>query len=239
MKFEEWFPYYQDIRMEFGYSTQKDQEAAKLLSTIIKKRKTQPSILSKKIIGKSVIVVGAGPSLEKNISFIKKNPRFVKIVADAALKPILDNKIKPDIVVTDLDGDRSSLLKASEYAIMVVHAHSDNVEQVKKLTPKFKYVIGTTQVKPEEGVFNFGGFTDGDRCVFLAEEFQASEIILVGMDFGKQVGIYSNTSEEDINTKISKLKMGKKLLQILAKKSRSKLYDLAENPIPGFISYSH
>lgn len=224
--------------MEFGYSTQKDQEAAKLLSTIIKKRKTQPSILSKKISGKSVIVVGAGPSLEKNISFIKKNPRFVKIVADAALKPILDNKIKPDIVVTDLDGDRSSLLKASEYAIMVVHAHSDNVEQVKKLTPKFKNVIGTTQVKPEESVFNFGGFTDGDRCVFLAEEFQASEIILVGMDFGKQVGIYSNTNEEDIDTKISKLKMGKKLLQILAKNSRSKLYDLAENPIPGFISYS-
>lgn len=239
VKFEEWFPHYQDIRMEFGYSTEKDQEAAKLLSAIIKKRKTLPSILSKKINGKSVIVIGAGPSLEENLSFIKKNPKFIKIVADAAVKPILDNKIKPDIVVTDLDGDKSSLLKASENAIMVVHAHSDNIEQIKKLTPKFRYVIGSTQVKPEEAVYNFGGFTDGDRCVFLAEEFLANEIILVGMDFGKHIGIYSNTRDEDTETKISKLKVGKKLLQILAKKSRSKLYDLSENPIPGFIRYFH
>ncbi len=237
MKFEEWFPYYQEIRRQFGYSTEKDQEAAQILSSIIKKRKTRLSILTKKIQGHSVLVIGAGPSLDENISFIRKNPKLVKIVADAALKSIMDNKIRPDIVVTDLDGDRSSLLKASDYAIMVVHAHSDNIDAIKKLVPKFKHVIGTTQVKPEEDVYNFGGFTDGDRCVFLAEEFLANEIFLVGMDFGREVGVHSNTSDKDIETKISKLKIGKKLLQVLSKKSRSRLYDLSKNPIPGFMHY--
>jgi hypothetical protein len=30
---------------------------------------------------------------------------------------------------------------------------------------------------------NFGGFTDGDRAVFLADHFKAKNIYLVGFDF--------------------------------------------------------
>jgi uncharacterized Rossmann fold enzyme len=32
MKFADWFPYYQGIRADFGYSTEKDQEAARIPS---------------------------------------------------------------------------------------------------------------------------------------------------------------------------------------------------------------
>ncbi|MGH9996006.1 MAG: hypothetical protein ACRD4J_12345, partial [Nitrososphaeraceae archaeon] len=32
VEFIEWFPYYQEIREQFGYSTERDQEAAKVLS---------------------------------------------------------------------------------------------------------------------------------------------------------------------------------------------------------------
>ena len=39
------------------------------------------------------------------------------------------------------------------------------------------------QCRPPQGLYNFGGFTDGDRCVFLAKELGAASIKLVGFDF--------------------------------------------------------
>ncbi len=127
---------------------------------------------------------------DSNLDIVqKKSRKFVRIVADSATHVLIENHIKPDIVVTDLDGDALFLRKAERAgAIMVVHSHGDNVEELKKLVPTFRRVIGSTQVMPVENVYNFGGFTDGDRCVFLADEFGAKEIVLVGMEFGDRIG---------------------------------------------------
>ncbi|HMG38958.1 MAG TPA: 6-hydroxymethylpterin diphosphokinase MptE-like protein, partial [Nitrososphaeraceae archaeon] len=171
MKFIEWFPFYQQIRTEFGYSTQKDQEAAEMLSNMIKDKALPVSKIQKKIQGKHVLVIGAGPSLEKNIEFMKKNKKYIKIAADGVVEILLNSKIKPDIVVSDLDGNPKYLRMAEKMgAIMVIHAHGDNMENLQKNVPKFRKIIGTTQVMPTANVYNFGGFTDGDRSVFLAEE---------------------------------------------------------------------
>lgn len=40
-------------------------------------------------------------------------------------------------------------------------------------------------------VYNFGGFIDGDRVVFLVEEFGVREVVFVGFDFGNVVGRWS------------------------------------------------
>lgn len=235
MKFVNWFPYYQSIRSEFGYSTEKDQEAAGMLSGMIEKKALDPKVLKKKLKGKSVFVVGAGPSLEEKIALIKKNRGFVKIAADGAARALIENKIKPDIVVTDLDGDAKALLKAARMgAIMVVHAHGDNMPALKKLVPKFKKLVGTTQVMPVPNVHNFGGFTDGDRCVFLADEFGAKKIVLVGMDFGSKIGKYSKKKVKDARLKKRKMEAGKELLEMLARRSRARLYDTSKRPIRGF-----
>jgi 2-amino-4-hydroxy-6-hydroxymethyldihydropteridine diphosphokinase len=237
VKFADWFPYYQGIRAEFGYNSEEDQEAAKLLSGMITKKALDPKILKRKIKGKNVIVVGAGPSLEveKSLKFIKKNKRSVKIAADGAVQFLIENKIKPDIVVTDLDGDPAALQKAEKAgAVMVVHAHSDNTRMLKKLVPKFKKLVGSTQVMPVENVYNFGGFTDGDRGVFLAEEFGAKKIVLVGMDFGDNIGKYSKKRVKDAELKKQKMEAGRRLLEMLAKQSRSQLADAAKKPIRGF-----
>lgn len=235
MKFVHWFPYYQSIRSEFGYSTEKDREAARMLSSMIEKKALDPKVLQKKLKGKSVFVVGAGPSLEENIAVIKKNRGFVKIAADGAAEALVKNKIKPDIVVTDLDGDAKSLQKAARMgAIMVVHAHGDNMPALKKMVPKFRKLVGTTQVQPETNVHNFGGFTDGDRCVFLADEFGAKKIVLVGMDFGSTIGKYSKKKVKDARLKNRKMEAGKGLLEMLAKRSRAKLYDTSKRPVRGF-----
>ena len=61
------------------------------------------------------------------------------------------------------------------------------------MVKKMKNCIGTTQTNPFNKVQNFGGFTDGDRGVFLASYFNAKKIILFGMDFGNQIGKFSNT----------------------------------------------
>ena len=238
VRFVDWFPYYQNIRAEFGYSTEKDQEAARTLSAMITKKALDPKILQKKLKGKNVFVIGAGPSLEDNIKVLKENKNAVKIAADGAAKALLENKIKPDIVVTDLDGDPAALQKAERSgAIMVVHAHGDNIKMLKKLVPKFKKLVGTTQVMPVDNVYNFGGFTDGDRCVFLAEEFGAKKIVLVGMDFGSEIGRYSKKKVKDLELKRRKMDEGRRLLEVLAKESRSKLFDTSKKPIRGFSPY--
>ena len=42
-----------------------------------------------------------------------------------------------------------------------------------KFVKEFANVVGTTQTEEFGKMKNFGGFTDGDRCVFLAEFFNA------------------------------------------------------------------
>jgi 2-amino-4-hydroxy-6-hydroxymethyldihydropteridine diphosphokinase len=239
VRFIDWFPYYQDIRQQFGYSTEKDQNAASILSNMLKKKSLELKVLQRKIVGRHVMVIGAGDSLIQNIKFVKKNRKFVKIVADGATKALIENHIRPDVVVTDLDGDISFLRKAERVgAIIVVHSHGDNIEELKKIVPTLRHVIGTTQVMPVENVYNFGGFTDGDRCVFLADEFGAEEIVLVGMEFGDRIGEHSKKSVENIQLKRDKMKVGKQLLEMLAKRSRSRLFDTSRKPIRGFSSLS-
>ncbi|HEU5173034.1 MAG TPA: 6-hydroxymethylpterin diphosphokinase MptE-like protein [Nitrososphaeraceae archaeon] len=218
-----------------GYSTEEDQKAAYILSNLIKRKFLDSKILDKKIRGKQVLAIGAGPNLDLYTSFIKKNRSFVKIVADGAVKFLIENNIKPDIVVTDLDGDLRFLVKAEKLgAIMVIHAHSDNVDLIRKYISKFRKIIGTTQVMPVEHVYNFGGFTDGDRCVFLAEEFGAKDIVLVGMLFDDSIGQYSKAIIDNVEVKREKLQIAKRLLQVLAKNTKSNLFDTSKKPIIGF-----
>jgi hypothetical protein len=236
MEFVDWFPYYQSIRQQFEYSTQKDQEAANILSKMIKRKALDKKVLQRKIAGKQVIVIGSGPGLEKNLGLIKRKAKFIKIVANGAAQVLIERKIKPNIVVTDLDGNPSFLQKADKLgATMVVHAHGDNIAMLKKLVPKFSHIIGSTQVMPVENVYNFGGFTDGDRCVFLAEEFSAKEIILIGMEFGPHLNRYSRELIRNGNLKNEKMKVARKLLEMLAKQgSQSNLFDTSTRPIKGF-----
>ncbi len=231
MTIKGWESKYREILKDFGYSRKKDIQSCKLLDSLLPK-KTRIAEIKDLIEKKPVFVVGAGPSLPSSISILKKHKKITKIVADGATKAIIENGLKPDIVVTDLDGDIKSLKKAGRTnTIMVVHAHGDNSEKI-HLVKNFKNCIGTTQTKPLGKIHNFGGFTDGDRCVFLANHFKAKKIILLGMDFGTRIGKYSKSTVVNRTIKIKKLRRGKKLLEWLAKKSESKLYSTTK--IRGF-----
>ena len=227
-----WESKYRSILKDFGYSRKKDYQSCKLLNSILPKK--TPIVKIRDMIGnKPVFIIGAGPSLSSCIPILKKYKKITKIVADGATKAIIENNLKPNIIVTDLDGDIKSLKKAGRTnTIMVVHAHGDNTKKI-HLVKNFKNCIGTTQTKPLGKIHNFGGFTDGDRCVFLANHFKAKKIILFGMDFGTRIGRYSKTRVVNRNIKIAKLQRGKKLLEWLAQKSQSELYSTTR--IEGFI----
>jgi hypothetical protein len=235
MQIDGWLKQYDMLRVKFGYSIVEDQNAARLLSELLEGRCLDLTILTSLISGKNVLVVGAGPSLEDNLQKISLLKHFTIIAADGASQALIENKIKPDIVITDLDGNHEYLLQADKMgSIMIVHAHGDNVNLMRNLVPKMKNRIGTTQVKPVHNVYNFGGFTDGDRAVFLANEFKARNIVLVGMDFGEKIGRYSKTSVKDAKLKIAKLAIGKELLEWLSTFSSAKLYNASPGMIRGF-----
>ena len=109
---------------------------------------------------------------------------------------------------------------------MVVHGHGDNIPMLEQVVPQLVNPIGTTQVQPRPNVYNFGGFTDGDRAVFLATEMDARLIVVAGMDFGLKIGKYSKDKPRSISVKRKKLAMGKALLEWLASRTRVPLYDV-------------
>ena len=218
-----WESKYREILKEFGYSRKKDSQSCKLLDSLLP-NKIKTAKIKELIENKPVFVVGAGPSLQSCIPILKKYSKITKIVADGATQALVKNNLKANIVVTDLDGDITVLKRVGRTnTIMVVHAHGDNAKKL-YLVKNFKNCIGTTQTKPLGNIHNFGGFTDGDRCVFLANRFKAKKIILFGMDFGTTIGEYSKNVVTNKTMKIRKLHRGKKLLEWLAQKSRSELY---------------
>jgi len=232
-----WEKRYFSILKELNYSQKKDKESALILDSILQKTDTIKKI-ERLIQGKTVFVIGSGPSLSFAISKLKKLKKSVKIAADSSLKPLVDNGIIPDIIVTDLDGNEDTIKKISKTkSIFVIHAHGDNIEKL-EMAKKIKNCIGTTQTNPFNKIKNFGGFTDGDRGVFLASHFNAKKIILFGMDFGNQIGKFSNTKKSDREIKLKKLEIGRDLLIWLSTITKSELFTTSK-PIEGFKKISY
>ena len=226
-----WNSKYYQILKEFNYNEKKDKESAKILESMVGNKK-QVDRIQRLIESKVVFVIGAGPSLSTAIKYLKNHDNL-KIVADSATKFLLEKGIIPDIVVTDLDGDLDSLKKIGKSkTIFVVHAHGDNISKL-DFSENLENWVGTTQTEPFGKIYNFGGFTDGDRAVFLANHFSAKKIILFGMDMGKRIGRFSNTNPTKRKTKLKKLQKGRELLEWLAENSQSELFTTSL-PMSGF-----
>ncbi len=208
MDFSEWEPIYRRILADFGFSREEDERAAELLSGILGNTPDQTEALRARIEGRHVLVCGDAPTLEEEIRKEMANADITSrtiIAADGAASKLLNNGILPDIIVTDLDGTIGDIIHASRLgALVVVHAHGDNIPQIREIAPQLTNVLGTTQSSPLENVHNFGGFTDGDRCCFLAKAFGAKNISLVGFQY----------DDPDVSdTKKRKLKWAKHLIE--------------------------
>lgn len=225
MRWKVWRPWYTRIIELLGLDPGADLEAARVLDGILSE--ADIAEVKKLVHGRDCVVLGAGPSLEEDLKRLESRGWMDKlfISADGATSALLKYRT-PDFVVTDLDGKVSDQVKAWESGSwLVLHAHGDNLNEIRGVAPQIDVrVIGTTQVEPFGKLFNFGGFTDGDRAAFMAHELGASRIYLAGMDLGTEVGKYSG--DKDPRRKIVKLSICKELLTWLAGDLGAKLINL-------------
>ena len=239
MEFGFWEKYYIEILEDFGFSRENDEESAKLLDEILSTEGCLTLDDLGSIVGFSdkYIVFGAGPSLKEHVTFLKENydlKEYVLVSADGATTALIEQKVVPDIVATDLDGNLDDILLANvRGANVVIHAHGDNMDKIAGLTTYFTSVLGTTQAQPVGNLYNFGGFTDGDRAMFLAVALGASEITLAGMDFGDIVTKYSRPNietelAEADEFKKKKLNYAEKFTQWIIDNENVKIINLCE-----------
>ncbi len=233
MNLDVWFSWYKEILEEFGFERELDEKSAEILRILLEgKGSLSPSDITMK---PDVIIFGAGPSLKKNIHELKKinMNNYTIVCADGAVTALLEEEIIPDIVVTDLDGKIEDIIDSNRKgAIMVVHAHGNNIENIKKYVPELENILGTVQSSPIENVYNFGGFTDGDRCLFLAVKLGAQNIVMAGMDFGKIITRYSRPDIKERegqadSVKEKKLEYAKKLVEWVAENENVKILNLS------------
>ncbi len=213
MNWSEWERQYKIIKESLNLTFEKDYEAAQVLNEKLSSFDVENIIENIKnlIYDKTCYIFGCGPSLENNIVKIKDkiNDQITIIAADGATTALLNNGILPHIIISDLDGDIEKILEANKIgSFILIHAHGDNIIQIKKYALNFNNVLGTVQLEPFGKLKNFGGFTDGDRCVFLADHFQAKKIFLFGFDFGNIVGKFSKPGK-DKNYKANYIKRKK------------------------------
>ena len=205
MKPEEWEPYYTRILDYFGFSREDDERAAQILSSLLPCDNIED--LRNLITGAKVIVAGNAPCLKKDIQETDFSGCCI-IAADAAARTLHSQGVRPDIVFTDLDGLDDDVLEMNENGtLLAVHAHGDNIPLLKSWVPKMNgMLIGTTQSTPFSNIYNFGGFSDGDRGVFAAYELGAASVKLIGFDL-------DDSSVDPV--KHGKLMIARKLLHLL------------------------
>lgn len=193
MELEEWLKIYEKILEDLGFDRKADEESAKILYDMAKEKLLDSSVLEV-VRGKDVAIVGGAYDGEKI------EEEFI-ISAGKAVKNL---KIIPKIHVTDAEEEDEVLLNLQrEGCILVIHAHGDNIVRLSSLIPKLENFVATTQSVPFDKVYNFTGFTDGDRAAIIAKKFGARKIKLYGFDFDKADGL-----------KLKKLKWAKKILEI-------------------------
>lgn len=190
-----WASLHEVVRREFGFDVDGDFSAAEILNMIIQSNEASRGNVSERLRAMMedarVLVVGAGPSC---VNVKKLFSRYdVVVAADGALRCCRSVGVEPQAVVSDLDGvDLSDLLSFG--GVIVVHAHGDNVRKLISVLPflRGREVLGTSQVLfKTSNVSVAGGFTDGDRAVYVALANGARDVELVGFDFGDLVGRYS------------------------------------------------
>ncbi len=225
MRYERWAPQYERIRSDFGFPLEAEEAAFRLLlDRLPPAARVDPMArIADRLRGRDVIVVGlapgAGPPPIWRLPSSTRPPALV--AADGATATCLTAGLVPEVVATDLDGPIPAEIAANRRgSLVVVHAHGDNRAAVDEWVPQFPGgLAGSWAGPPREGILDVGGFTDGDRGAYLADEAGASRILLWGFDF-------ETVEEGDPRAaarKRQKLGWARELLALLAREGGSPL----------------
>ncbi len=184
MRWSDWEPVYAGILEDMGYDRDADEDCVRILKAVTLNSDLVDEDEAAGFFSSTATVFGAAPCLEDDIRSVP--PTGTLISAGSATGRLMAAGITPGVVVTDLDGDVEAQIAASAAgALTFIHAHGDNMDAVREHAGRFRGpVVLTTQSAPDNIVSDYGGFTDGDRAVCIAQEFGAREVLLEGFDFG-------------------------------------------------------
>lgn len=204
------------VRQAFGWSEFDDVESALQLKEALNdhqhwnganREKTLEEVKSQLLKASRIVVIGAAVSADELRSY---DERTVFVAADGAVGALSDYS-QLACIVSDLDGASYLHQAAAHGQTIVVHAHGDNVNQWRNMIVEWSQfdskpsLILSHQVNQSiPGMYNFGGFTDGDRalCFVLSLGVESSKIELVGFSL-QRVGRWSGVTNAE--KKIKKL----------------------------------
>jgi 2-amino-4-hydroxy-6-hydroxymethyldihydropteridine diphosphokinase len=224
VRYRQWEPEYERIRAEFGFPFDRERAASERLVELLPKSALERAEqrIRARIRGRDTIVVGLAPHAGAPPVWMlpRADVAPALVVADGATERCLAGGLVPDVVVSDLDGPVPSEVTANvRGALVLVHAHGDNIPALEKWVPQFpRELAGSWAGPPERGLVDFGGFTDGDRGAYLAEYVGAPRILLYGFDFD-----HVDENEPAPDVKRRKLAVARRVLDLLAREGRSRL----------------
>lgn len=225
---EEWLKLFNEIirpRLEGELNFEGDGLATLVLSRAIQ---SMPNAMTfEKLAGelggyREAIVFGCGAGLRRDIEeFSRNSPSEILVIsADGATGVLLQHGVLPGLIVTDLDGSVHDLMLANKKgAAAIVHAHGDNISSISKFVKLFEGpLLGSTQAEPAPFVYNFGGFTDGDRAAFIAYHLGVRRIYLAGFDLATPYSCPNKLVPFNREIKAKKLQVARDLLSYLRSK---------------------
>lgn len=192
-----------EIRESFGWGLDSDVESAELL--VSKCKNSEPNLRFEDKV--TVVGAAAEPGVKS---------QYPIVVADGAIGAIEDLSTVA-LIVTDGDGTPHIERALNKGIPICLHAHGDNVESWSKILSQIneRQEVFLTHQTPREidGMYNPGGFTDGDRAVCIAFALGATEVELVGFSTD-DVGQWSGVTDK--KRKLIKLQWMSRVLNILS-----------------------
>ncbi len=199
MEYDKWARTFEDIKQDFPeLDFSLDAKARDLLYRKVEEfsARSARDMVRYHVRDKDVTIVGAAGVDESEV-----DAGGTLIACDGACVNLNELGIRAEVVVTDLDSPVNEIWSCLKpEGVIVVHGHGDNIDLLESELPDLMSevaVLPTTQGEERGHVWNFGGFTDGDRAVFLALCFRPRSIRLVGYDFSSP-GEYSFHDEAEV-----------------------------------------
>jgi len=139
-----------------------------------------------------ILILAPGPSLRKNIKFVKKNiNNFIILAFGASIKILCEEKIKPDIVISV---DPSTLIleqfpkNCDIYRDSIAFLSVDSHPEIFKLFKKQNIFVYESIFRiTSDGIKEPGAVSVGDITIFTALNLGFNDIYLLGTDLAYDI----------------------------------------------------
>jgi hypothetical protein len=181
MEFDTWEPAYEAILTDLGFDRAADERVRDWLA-----ERAEPFDAGRLsgLSGARVAVAGGADTLSAELSVCREADAVVAASGAAAVCRAAG--VGVELMVTDLDKTPETAVELThEGTPVAVAAHGDNLPALREYVPRMdpEWLLATTQAAPRGPVVNPGGFTDGDRAAFLADEAGAAGLRFPGWAF--------------------------------------------------------